>query len=87
MVRTSSRSVAGFRDGRTHLWQDALGVRRTVDYGANPNHLEGDSRDTVESILDRQNAMLAGHPFDADFTLVHTGSVLLDISFVSMVSI
>jgi hypothetical protein len=31
--------------------------------------------------------MLAGHPFDADFTLVHTGSLLLDISFVSMVPI
>jgi hypothetical protein len=84
MVRTSCRSVSGFRDGRTHLWQDVLGVRRTVN---NPNHLKGDSRDTVESLLDRQNTMLAGHPFDADFTLVHTGSVLLDISFVSIVLI
>jgi hypothetical protein len=87
MVRRSCRSVPGFRDGCTHLRQHALGVRRAVDNGTNPNDLKGDTRDTVESLLDRQNTMLAGHPFDADFTLVHTGSVLLDMSFVPIVLI
>ena len=77
--RRSNRTVPGFRYGRTHLIQHAFRIRRAVDDGTNPDHLQGDARNTVECLLDRQNTMLAGHPFDADFTFLHTDSVLLDI--------
>jgi hypothetical protein len=81
-MRRSYRTVPGFRYGRTHLVQHALRIRRAVDHGTNPDHLEGDARNTVECLLDRQNTMLAGHPFDADFTFMHTVSMLLDITIV-----
>ena len=80
--RRTYRTVPGFRYGRTHLFQHAIRIRRAVDNGTHPNHLQGDARNTVECLLDRQHTMLAGHPFDADFTFMHTVSVVLDMIMV-----